>query len=232
LSEETASTFERSSAAKKAAIRVIIAWIVLPLFFLVTGGSLNWWEAWVYCVLILVPMTFFVSWMVRRDPVFFERRFKMKETEQAQRRLQVWSAPFFVAAFVVPGLDYRFRWSEPSFGVIIAAMAVCLGGYLAILRAFMENRWAGRIIETCADQEVIATGPYAIVRHPMYTGYIAMQLATPLALGSWWGLVPALAVFPVIAFRIRNEEEVLVRDLPGYEEYRQNVRFRLVPHVW
>jgi len=232
MSQETASTIERASAVKKAVVRVIVAWIVLPLFFLVTGGSLNWWEAWVYCVLVLVPLTCFVRWVARRDPGFFERRLKFKETERAQRRIQVWGTPFLLAAFFVPGLDHRFGWSDPSLAVIVAAMVACFVGYLVVLRAFAENRWAGRTIETWAGQKVIFTGPYAIVRHPMYAGYVPMQLATPLALGSWWGLIPALAVFPIILLRIANEEKVLVRDLPGYEEYGDRVRFRLIPFVW
>jgi len=123
-------------------------------------------------------------------------------------------------------------WSEPPLGVVVAAMAVLLTGYLLVLRVFLENRWAGRTVETWAGQEVISTGPYSIVRHPMYTGFVALQIALPVALGSWWGLIPALAVFPIIAVRIDNEEKVLVRELPGYEEYRRTVRYRLVPGVW
>jgi len=217
---------------KKALTRVLGAWVALPLFFLATGGSLTWWEAWVCCGVILVPMTVFVIWMAPRDPAFFERRFTLKEKQQAQRRIQVWGAPFLVAAFVVPGLDHRFRWSEPPLAVIVVAMVVSGAAYLVVLRVFMENRWAGRTIEATAGQKVISTGPYAIVRHPMYAAYMAMQLATPLALGSWWALIPALAVVPVIALRIQNEEEVLVRELPGYEEYRRRVRFRVIPCVW
>jgi protein-S-isoprenylcysteine O-methyltransferase Ste14 len=216
----------------KVVIRLLAAWILLPLWFLATGGTLQWWEAWVYCVVILVPMTLFVIWTARRDPAFFERRFKVKEKEPAQRRILAWGTPFLVAAFVVPGLDHRFRWSEPPLAVIVAAMVVSVGAYLVILRVFMENRWAGRTIETSPEQTVISTGPYAVVRHPMYAAYIALQLATPLALGSWWALIPALAVCPVIALRIENEEEVLARDLPGYEDYRRQVRFRIVPFVW
>ncbi|MEN6536571.1 MAG: isoprenylcysteine carboxylmethyltransferase family protein [Bryobacteraceae bacterium] len=217
---------------KTIVTRLVIAWIVLPLWFLATGGTARWWEAWVYCVLILVPMTIFAISMARRDLAFFERRFKMIEKERAQRRLQVWSTPFVIAAFALPGLDHRFGWSDPPLVIIAVAMVVVAGGYLVILRTFIENRWAGRIIEACPGQKVISTGLYAIVRHPMYAGYMVMHLATPLALGSWWALLPALAVFPTIVLRIRNEEEVLARDLPGYEDYRREVRFRLVPFVW
>jgi protein-S-isoprenylcysteine O-methyltransferase Ste14 len=111
-------------------------------------------------------------------------------------------------------------------------MAIVLGGYLTVVRAFLENRWAGRTVEVFAEQKVIPTGPYAIVRHPMYTGTIALYIATPVALGSWWALIPALTFIPIFVLRIRNEENVLVRGLPGYREYRQRVRYRLVPFVW
>lgn len=223
---------EGKNAVTKAVRALLAAWVVLPLFFLVTGGTLAWWEAWVYCALILIPMTLFVSWMAPRDPAFFERRFKIKEKEQAQRRIQGWGMPFLIAAFAVPGLDRRFGWSDPPLAVIVVAMLVSVSAYLFVLRVFMENRWAGRTIETSTGQKVISTGPYAIVRHPMYAGFMAMQLATPLALGSWWGLLPSLGIVPTIVLRLDNEEKVLARDLAGYGAYRQEVRWRLVPFVW
>jgi protein-S-isoprenylcysteine O-methyltransferase Ste14 len=232
VDQEPTNDLGKGSAMKKAAIRVSAAWIVLPLFFLATGGRLSWWEAWVYSAILLVPMTLFVLRMAKLDPAFFERRFRMREKEQGQRRIQAWGAPFVLAALVVPGLDHRFDWSEPPLAVIVAALVLSEVSYLAILRVFLENRWAGRTIETWAEQKVISTGPYAIVRHPMYTGFLAMQLAAPVALGSWWGLIPSLTVFPIIALRIRNEEDVLIRELPGYEEYRNKVRWKLVPYLW
>jgi protein-S-isoprenylcysteine O-methyltransferase Ste14 len=221
-----------AGAARGAAVKVVAAWIVLPLFFLATGGSFAWWEAWVYCAGILVPMTLFVAHTIRRDPEFIARRSKLREKEQTQRRIIAWSYPPLLAALVIPGLDRRFGWSDPPVAVIVAALVIALGGYLVILRVFLENRWAGRTIEVCRDQQVISTGPYAVVRHPMYVGSLALYLATPVALGSWWALIPALAFVPIFIFRIRNEEDVLVRDLPGYEEYRERVRYRLVPLVW
>ena len=115
---------------------------------------------------------------------------------------------------------------------VVPIMALALAAYLGVLRVFAENRWAGRTIETCPGQTVVSTGPYSIVRHPMYAASLVLYLATPVALGSWWALLASLAVVPVYALRIRNEEEVLVRDLPGYDEYRRRVRFRLLPRVW
>lgn len=223
---------EPAGGSRSTARKLVAAWIVLPLFFLVTGGSLAWWEAWVYCATLLVPMTLFGLHMQRHDPGFLERRVKLEEKERAQRRILALGYPSFIAMFVIPGLDYRFGWSEPPVAIEAVALAIVLGGYLTVLRVFLENRWAGRTVETFAGQEVISTGPYAIVRHPMYSSSIALYLATPVALGSWWALLPALTFLPIFVLRIRNEEEVLVRELPGYEAYRRKVRFRLVPFVW
>ncbi len=213
-------------------MKIAGAWIVLPLFFLVTGGSVAWWQAWTYCALILVPATFFIAHMARHDPDFLARRSKLREKERTQRRVIDWGWLPTLGTFVIPGLDFRFGWSEPPVGAVIAAMAISLAAYLGVLRVFSENRWAGRTIETYADQRVVTTGGYAIVRHPMYATSLVLYLATPLALGSWWALVPALGFIPVLVFRIRYEEETLVRDLPGYAEYRQETPYRLVPFVW
>lgn len=229
---EPASGTDQARARRKGLIRLLAAWIVLPLFFLLTGGSLSWWQAWVYCALLLVPMTFFVAWMARRDPAFFDRRFKMKEEEPVQRRIQAWATPFFLAFLIVLGLDHRFGWSDPPRAIVVAALILSLGAYLMVLRVFLENRWAGRTVETWVDQKVVDTGPYKIVRHPMYTAAIALMLATPVALGSYWGIVGALVYIPVFVFRVRNEEEVLLRDLRGYEDYRARVRYRIIPYIW
>jgi protein-S-isoprenylcysteine O-methyltransferase Ste14 len=229
--EPTGGT-EQARARRKGVIRLSAAWIVMPLFFFVTGGSLLWWQAWVYCALLLVPMTFFVIWMARRDPSFFDRRFKMRENDPAQRRIQAWATPLFLVFFIVPGLDYRFGWSNPPHAIVVTALILSLGAYLMVLRVFLENRWAGRTVETWQDQKVVNTGPYAIVRHPMYTAVIALMLTTPIALGSYWGIIGVLFYFPVFVFRTRNEERLLLHELSGYEDYRARVRYRIIPFIW
>jgi len=227
-----ASVSEPAVAARGVAVKAAAAWIILPLFFLATGGSFAWWEAWVYCAVLLVPMTVFLIHMARHDPQFMARRLRVREKERAQRRIQAWGSLSFLAALVLPGIDHRLGWSHPPLAVVVAAMAIALLSYLSVLRVFLENRWAGRTVETFAEQRVISTGPYAIVRHPMYAGTTALFLATPVALGSWWALLPALSLVPIFVLRIRNEEEVLLRELAGYEEYRRKVRYRLVPFIW
>lgn len=216
----------------RAVIKVTAAWVILPLFLLGTAGDPLWWPVWAYCACLLVPMTIFMIHMARHDPEFLARRSTLREKERTQRLLIAWGTPLMVAVLAVPGLDHRYGWSHPPTVAVVAALAVSLAGYLAVVRVFQENRWAGRTIETYAGQRVIATGPYAIIRHPMYACALVLYVATPVALGSWYGVIPALAFIPVFVARILNEEQVLLRDLPGYEEYRLRVRYRLVPFAW
>jgi protein-S-isoprenylcysteine O-methyltransferase Ste14 len=232
VARATTNDTERSQAFKKGITRIIILWIVLPLFLLVTGGSLLWWQAWIYCALLLVPMTFFFILKIRHDPSFIERRFKMNEKERTQRRIQAWGVPLFLAVYIVSGLDHRFGWSDPPLPIVIAALILSLLSYLMILGVFLENRWAGRTVETWDDQKVVDTGPYSIVRHPMYTSFIMLLCMTPVALGSWWAILGVIAYLPILFFRIRNEEEVLLRELPEYEDYRSRVRYRIIPFIW
>ncbi len=214
------------------AIRLVLGWVLLPLFFLVSGGSFDWWQAWVYCALVLIPMTVFGLHWLRRDPEALARRLKMKEKERPQRIVLLLGLPATLALFILPGLDHRFAWSHPPLAVVIAAQALALASYLALIHVLTVNRWAGRTIEIAPGQEVVSAGPYAIVRHPMYTASLVFYAVTAIALGSWWALVPALLLVPVFVLRILNEEEVLVRDLPGYAAYRGKVRYRLLPRIW
>jgi protein-S-isoprenylcysteine O-methyltransferase Ste14 len=226
------ATNRTKGIVRGAIVRAVAAWALLPLFFLVTGGSFGWWEAWSWCALLLVPMTLFLIWAARNDPELLARRFKAREEDAIQRRVVTVGLPFYLAALVLPGLDHRHGWSEIPTALVVAALALSLASYLLILRVLFENRWAGRTIETWQGQKLISSGPYAVVRHPMYAGALVLWLATPVALGSWWALLPALAMVPVIVVRLRNEEALLVRELDGYEEYRHEVRYRLIPRVF
>jgi protein-S-isoprenylcysteine O-methyltransferase Ste14 len=137
-----------------------------------------------------------------------------------------------LAVLVVPGIERHFRPSRIPVPVVLAADAVIALGFLIIFFTFRENSHASTVIEVSANQQVISTGPYAHVRHPMYSGANLMFLATPFALGSLWALVPALLLVAVIVARLLDEERFLSKNLPGYDEYRRTVRYRLVPHVW
>ena len=213
-------------------LRFGLSFVVLGVLIFVPAGTLRYWQAWMYLVTLFVPMTAGLSYLVRSDPGLLERRMRKHEKEPAQRRLVrlLWLVSF--ATYVVPGLDQRFGWSRVPAAASIAADALVLAGYSLILRVFRENTFASRVVEVERGQRVIKTGPYAIVRHPMYLGAVLIFLPTPLALGSYWASIPALLLVPLLVQRIRNEEEVLSRDLPGYREYVGQVRSRLLPRVW
>jgi len=167
---------------------------------------------------------------LRTDPEFLERRTKVKEKEQVI--FSILSTFIFLKGFIIPGLDHRFGWSNVPTYLTIFADVLILMGYLIIFFVFKQNSFASRIIEVSENQKIISTGLYAIVRHPMYIGVLIMFIPTPVALGSYWGLIP-LALLPAfLVVRILNEEKVLSDNLNGYKEYCQKTRHRLIPFIW
>lgn len=217
----------------KMFLRVLVIFpVCMGLFFFLPAGSFRFWEAWVYSVVLLIPMITTLTYLVRHDPALLERRMRLKEKEEKQRIVvRLARLPFFIG-FFIPGFDYRYDWSQVSVPVVVVANIIVFLGYFMVFLVFRENTYTSRIVEVEKDQQVITTGPYSIVRHPMYTGTILMFLATPLALGSWWALIAFIFWPIVLIFRIFNEEAVLHKDLPGYTEYCQKVRYRLIPYIW
>jgi len=212
--------------------RLLAALIALGAIFFLSAGTIRYWEAWVYMAVLFIPMSFFAVYLLRYNPALLERRMKMREVEPQQRRIIAVSIVVLLAAGMLPGLDKRFGWSAVPTWLVLAADVIFLLGYLLFVLTLRENEYAARTVEVEQQQQVITTGPYAIVRHPLYLASILMYGFTPLALGSYWGLVP-IAFFPVILIaRILNEEKVLLRELPGYAEYCRKVRYRLIPKIW
>jgi protein-S-isoprenylcysteine O-methyltransferase Ste14 len=217
---------------KKVLVRIALIVPVLAGVLFIPAGTLAYWEAWVYLAILLIPFAFVVGYFLRNDPGFLERRMQMREREPAQRRLISLSLLWFILAFVLPGLDRRFGWSDVPVPVVLAADLLVILGYSLIVLVFRENRYAARIVQVEQGQQVITTGPYTLVRHPMYLGTMVMYLASPIALGSYWALIPALLIVPILVVRIANEEKVLERELRGYAEYKQCTRYRLIPGIW
>jgi protein-S-isoprenylcysteine O-methyltransferase Ste14 len=213
-------------------IRYIAGPIVVALVLFVPAGSIGYWEGWLYMGVLFIPMACAVLYFLRHDPELLRRRSKMKEHESEQKVIVALSGVIFLIGFIIPGLDYRFGWSDVPVAVVLAADGLVLLGWYIYFLTFRENTYAARVVEVEAGQKVIDTGPYAIVRHPMYLGVILIFLATPIALGSYWALIPFLPLPMLIILRIRNEEQVLCEELPGYVEYRQKTRYRLIPYVW
>lgn len=223
---------ERKSLLKKIIIRFSFLPLVLGLLVLLPAGTFNYWQVYVYVGILVVPIIFVLFYFLRVDPRFLERRTKAKEKEKQQKLIAILSTLIFLAGFIIPGLDHRFSWSQVPAYLSISADLLILLGYLIIFFVFRQNSYASRIIEVDEEQKVISTGLYGIVRHPMYVGVLIMYIPTPIALGSYWGLVP-FALLPLsLALRILNEEKVLKESLKGYKEYCKLTRYRLIPFLW
>jgi len=230
--ETTATTVNLSRLKKMIAGRLLMVVLIMAAMFFLPAGTLNYWQAWTFMAILLVPMFFVLAYFLKKEPEVLERRMRMKEKEPAQKSIQRWSYPFFLAAFLLPGFDRRFGWSAVPAWLVIAADAVVLAAYLLFVRVMRENRFLSRVVEVDLKQKVICTGPYALVRHPMYAAVIPLYLSSPLALGSFWALVPAAFIPLALIARIFNEEKVLSRELEGYRKYARRVKYRLIPGLW
>lgn len=229
MSEEA---IDRQRLGRVALSRVVMMAVLMGALFFGAAGTLAYWEAWLYLLVLLTPVILVGITLYRRDPELLARRMRTRERELQQRRIIGLSVVWFLATFALPGLDHRWGWSHIAWPLVVLADLLVLAGYGVFAWVLRENRYLARTVAVDAGQTVISTGPYAIVRHPMYVGVGLMYLASPVALGSWWALLPAAAIVPLLVARIVNEEQVLARELPGYEAYRRSVRWRLLPGVW
>ena len=209
--------------------------IVLGLLIFLPAGTLNYWQAWVFIVVFMISVTAIGLYLSLKDPALLERRKRIgpaAEQSPAQKIIISMGILADLGLLIFCGLDHRFGWSRmPAYISLVGSALVAIGLFIDLL-VFRENTYGASNIQVEAVQEVISTGPYAIVRHPMYTGVLIMVLGVPLALGSWWGLAIIALVLPVLMWRILDEEQLLAKDLTGYKEYEQKVRYRLVPYLW
>jgi protein-S-isoprenylcysteine O-methyltransferase Ste14 len=209
--------------------------VVLGLLIFLPAGSIGYWQGWLLWSNFALWCVAFTPYFLKHDPALLERRLRAgpaAEREPTQKRIQLFAGIFVCALFVVSALDHRMGWSTVPISVVLIGNVLVAAGFWFVFVVFRENSFASSIIEVGADQKVIDTGPYAVLRHPMYAGALLMFAGVPLALGSWWGLVILLAIAAVLAIRLIDEEKFLVRNLPGYAEYRTKVRYRLLPGVW
>ncbi len=213
---------------------------VLGLLFFVAvlfwpAGTFDYWQAWVFLAVFIATTIIPSIYLAIRYPDALARRMKAgptAETRPAQRIIMTLTLTLVIATFVLSALDHRFGWSDvPVWLVIVGNVLVAIGLSVAQL-VVVQNNYAAATVRVEADQPLVSTGLYGWVRHPMYTGAAIMMIGTPLALDSLWGLLGVAASAPVIAARIRDEEQMLTDELAGYRDYRDRVRFRLIPHVW
>jgi protein-S-isoprenylcysteine O-methyltransferase Ste14 len=214
--------------------------VILPSILgllLLTAGTFKFWQAWAWVCSSILPAGVFFAVLARYAPQVMERRLQSKEPVAVQRNLIRLLMPAFFIAFCLPGLDHRFGWTQRLFGAVpvwlsIVADAAVLAGVLFAFWVVRVNEFASRTIRVEAGQTVVTTGPYRWVRHPMYSGSVAIWIATSLALGSYVALPAFTALIPFYVVRLLNEEKVLRADLAGYPEYCERTRFRLVPFIW
>ena len=205
--------------------------LVGALLFL-PAGTLRFPNGWLLIGILFIPMFFAGIVMLFRCPDLLRKRLSAKENEAEQKQVIAWSGLMFLAAFLLAGLNFRFKWIVMPKRAVLAAAAVFLISYLLYAEVLRENVWLSRTVEVQEDQKVIDTGLYGIVRHPMYAVTLLLFLSMPLVLGSPLSFVIMLAYIPLIARRICNEEKVLAEGLEGYEDYMKRVKYRLIPFIW
>jgi protein-S-isoprenylcysteine O-methyltransferase Ste14 len=218
------------------------AWLSLAVLAVIMGlllfgcaGSLRYWQAWIYLLLFFGLSAAITFDLLRRDPALLERRMKggpTAEQRPVQRFIMLGASAGFIGLLVVPALDYRFKWSTVPPTVVVLGDVLFALGFGFIARVYRENTYTSATIEIAEGQRVITTGPYAVVRHPMYASGIVYVVGTPLALGSYWGFLALGFMLPFLLWRLVDEERLLARDLPGYADYQKKVRYRLVPFLW
>jgi protein-S-isoprenylcysteine O-methyltransferase Ste14 len=209
--------------------------LLLATIIFVPAWTLQYWQAWLCLLVFFASVAVITVYLMQANPALLERRMKagaQAETEKSQKVIQAMAAVVFVAIFVVPALDHRLHWSTMSVGFEILGDALILIGFAFVLWVFKANSFTSGIIEVAAGQKVITSGPYALVRHPMYLGSLITLAGIPLSLGSWWGLILIGVMTGAIVLRLLDEEKFLARNLKGYEEYLKRVGYRLAPFVW
>jgi protein-S-isoprenylcysteine O-methyltransferase Ste14 len=219
----------------KAWLALAVLAVVMGLSLFVPAGTVRYGHAWVYLSIFTGASVLTTVYLMRKDRALLERRMSggpMAEKRPAQKFIMLCTSIGFMALLVVPGFDHRFGWSAVPLGVVLAGDVLVAIGFYLISLVYRENTFTSATIEVTENQKVISTGPYAIVRHPMYASGSLYLFGTPLALGSYRGLVPIAVMMPFLIWRLFDEERFLARNLPGYTEYQRRVRHRLVPFVW
>lgn len=218
--------------AKRTIIGSIQLIVGLGVLLFVPAGTMDFWQAWVYLSVFCTSVVLIFAYLYKYDPKLLERRLNRTEKEQSQRRIQLYIFMTYIGTLVLPSLDHRFLWSDVPFKVVMAGDGLVALGYGLMFFVLKENTFAAATVEVVGGQKVISTGPYAVIRHPMYAGGIITLLGTPLALGSWWGLLMFIPSVIIIMWRLLDEEKLLSQDLSGYKEYCHKVRYHLVPFIW
>lgn len=216
----------------QALSKFLIGFIIICMLLFIPAGTLDYPNGWLFMALLLIPMFFAGIIMLFKSPDLLRRRLNAKEEEDEQKTVILVSGIIFLLAFILAGLNFRFRWFNLPSIVVIIASAIFLLAYIMYAEVLRENEYLSRTVEVSEDQKVVDSGLYGIVRHPMYTSTIFLFLSMPLVLDSIFSFIVMLVYPIIIIFRIRNEEKVLENELIGYKEYKEKVRYKLIPYLW
>ncbi len=215
-----------------ALVKFTCGLLLVGLLIFLPAGTIAYTYGWLFIGLLFVPMLIAGLVMYVKSPDFLEKRLDAKEKQATQKGVLAFSGLMFIAGFVVAGLDFRFGWSTMPHWVVITASVLFLVAYVLYAEVMRENAYLSRTVKVEEGQTVVDTGLYGIVRHPMYAVTILLFLMIPLILGSWYALI-AFGFYPVIIIvRLKDEEALLTAELPGYEAYKQKVKYRLIPFIW
>ena len=215
-----------------AMLKLVSGLLLCFLLLFAPAGTWNYPGGWLFCALLFLPMLVLGLGLYWKAPELLKKRLNTKETDKGQQLVVAASCVLFVVSFAAAGLDFRFGWTSVPRWLVWTAAILQLASYGLYAEVLRENAYLSRTVEVQENQKVIDTGLYGIVRHPMYTATILMSLAIPLVLGSWVSFAPMLLYPAIIIRRIHGEEAVLEEGLPGYREYQQKVRWRLIPYIW
>ena len=217
---------------RSAISKLIIGFGVIATLLFAPAGTFAFPGAWRLLMLLFIPMIIMGVALLIWAPETLSRRLRSKEERVKQKGVVALSGILFIASFILAGLDFRFGWSEVPDWVVWTTGSIFLLSYGMYAEVMRENEWLSRSIEVMEGQKVVSTGLYGIVRHPMYTATIAMFLAMPLVMGSWWAFLVMIPYVLAIVTRIKDEETFLTKELEGYQEYKEKVRWKLIPHIW
>ena len=215
-----------------ALVKFFCGFLLVGLLIFLPAGTLAFAKGWLLMGLLFGPMFIAGLVMLAKSPEFLAKRLDVKEKRAAQQGVVKLSGLMFIAGFVVAGLDFRFGWSQMPQSVTVIASVLFLLAYLLYAEVMRENAYLSRTIKVEEGQTVVSNGLYGVVRHPMYMTTLLLFLVMPLVLGSWWALIP-FAFYPaIIISRLKDEEELLTRELAGYREYKEKVKYRIIPFIW
>lgn len=223
---------DRIQLLLSAFAKVVLGVVLIGVLLFLPAGTLAYIGAWRLFGALFIPMMVMGVAMYILSPELLRRRLASKEERTTQQGVVRYTGLLFIISFVVAGLDFRYEWSQMPEGVVWGATILFLMGYALYGEVMRENIWLSRNITVEQGQQVISTGLYGIVRHPMYSSTIVMFLAMPVVLGSYWATLPMMLYIPIIAIRIKDEEQLLRNDLKDYTEYCDRVRWRLIPFIW